>query len=56
MVEDVKAVLSVSWIFLPLPIFWSLFFQTYSTWVIQVGSLPPPQRNRVPSLFPGRPA
>lgn len=33
--EDVKAVLRVAWIFLPLPIFWSLFFQTYSTWVMQ---------------------
>ena len=40
-VNDVKSVLSVLFMFLPLPIFWSLFDQQSSTWVAQAQKMDP---------------
>ncbi|GFO23908.1 solute carrier family 15 member, partial [Plakobranchus ocellatus] len=34
-VSDVKALLKVLWLFLPLPIFWALFDQQGSRWTLQ---------------------
>lgn len=42
-VEDVKQVLRVLLLFLPTPIFWSLWDQQASRWVFQVRACPQPQ-------------
>ena len=34
-VSDVKAVLNVLWLFIPLPLFWTLFDQQGSRWTLQ---------------------
>lgn len=34
-IQAARAVLGVVSVLIPLPIFWALFFQTYSTWVFQ---------------------
>jgi solute carrier family 15 oligopeptide transporter 1 len=34
-INDVKSALGVMWLFLPLPIFWTLFDQSGSRWTVQ---------------------
>ncbi len=36
LVEDVKSLLGVAYMYLPLPFFWTLFDQQGSTWTFQV--------------------
>ena len=38
-VAAVRSLTNVCIIFLPLPIFWSLYFQTYSTWIYQARAM-----------------
>ena len=37
LIEDIKALCQVLYMFLPLPVFWALFDQQGSRWVLQAG-------------------
>jgi len=38
-VEDIKTALKVLKVFLPLPLFWAIFFQIYSVWTAMAGDM-----------------
>lgn len=39
LIEDIKALFKVLFMFLPLPVFWTLFDQQGSRWVLQAGQM-----------------
>ena len=39
LIQDIKAMFKVLFMFLPLPVFWSLFDQQGSRWVLQAGQM-----------------
>ena len=39
LIQDIKALFKVLFMFLPLPVFWTLFDQQGSRWVLQAGQM-----------------
>ena len=39
LIQDIKALCKVLFMFLPLPVFWTLFDQQGSRWVLQAGQM-----------------
>ena len=39
LIQDIKALCKVLFMFLPLPVFWTLFDQQGSRWVLQAGKM-----------------
>ena len=39
LIQDIKAMFKVLFMFLPLPVFWTLFDQQGSRWVLQAGQM-----------------